>query len=350
MYQNLKDFLKEAGFDPEHSSEELHPEASQRRYFRLHFANPGSGPHTAVLCAGLTTPYNDEDHFLKIGDYLRKFDLPVPRVYALDRNQGRMLLSDGGTDELCDRLVRAVDAGETGTKRALLRGAIDLMIRMHKLGEPPAAVRDRLFDFEKLYAEMQFLFQNLADACQAAGVASPLTFELEMFARSLCQSLGKAGGEAVFTHRDYHSRNVLVRDGDDGPILSIIDFQDARMGLPYYDLASLLYDPYAPIDLADRRDLLDYYFSQSGTEPRLGLYYAQALQRLLKALGTYVHQVYVKNHKVYAPSIPAALQRIEEVAQLGRFPDSVYLFARDVQRLLPQLKTVRGSAARGNHT
>lgn len=343
MYQNLKDFLKEAGFDPDHSSEEIRPEASQRRYFRLRFANPGSGPDTAVLCAGLTTPYNDDDHFIKIGDYLRRYELPVPRVYALDRNQGRMLLSDGGQDELCDRLRKAVDAGETGTKRELLRSCIDLMIRMHSLREPPAAVTDRVFDFDKLYAEMQFLFQNLAEVCRASGVASPLTFELEMFVRGLCQTLGKADSERVFTHRDYHSRNILVRDGDNGPVFCVVDFQDARMGLPYYDLASLLYDPYAPIDLSDRRDLLDYYVAQSGREARPGLYYAQALQRLLKALGTYVHQVYVKNYKAYSPSVTAALVRIEEVAQLGRFPDSVYLFARDVQRLLPQLKSVRSA-------
>ena len=49
-----------------------------------------------------------------------------------------------------------------------------------------------------------------------------------------------------FTHRDFHSRNIMqLNDGE----LALIDFQDARLGSPIYDWASICFDSYVPIDL-----------------------------------------------------------------------------------------------------
>jgi hypothetical protein len=48
-----------------------------------------------------------------------------------------------------------------------------------------------------------------------------------------------------FTHRDYQSKNLMVRAGPDGvPGLTWIDFQDAMLGPRVYDLVALLMDSY----------------------------------------------------------------------------------------------------------
>ena len=44
----------------------------------------------------------------------------------------------------------------------------------------------------------------------------------------------------------------------------MIDFQDARMGSPHYDLASLLYDAYVPISKDEKRELTDLYLRELG--------------------------------------------------------------------------------------
>src|SRR6185295_6505679 len=95
----------------------------------------------------------------------------------------------------------------------------------------------------------------------------------------------------VLCHRDYHSRNLMVR----GRELYIIDFQDARQGPDTYDLVSLLRDSY--VDLADGvvNDLIAYFLAITQRPPgpagefrrRFDL---MALQRNLKALGTFGFQ------------------------------------------------------------
>ncbi len=336
QFANLKSFLEQAGLNPEHTNTPIRAEASSRKYFRIDLANPGNGPASVVLCAGLPVPYNDDDHFVELSEFLREAGLPAPRVLAIDREQGRMLLTDAGEKDLSE-LLR--DAGSEARRERLIQRAIDLMIALQKL-TPPTPVAQRSFDAEKLKAELEFLFAALRRVCEDFKLPDPVPFELRMFVDELCKSIAKVEPR-VFAHRDYHSRNIMIRptgatdDADpEAYELTLIDFQDARMGLPYYDLASLLYDPYAPLTLKDRQMGFAYFRAKSPLPdlPGPGLYYAQALQRVLKALGTYVHQVHEKRHSIYTPSISAALIRIEEICQLGRFPDSVFLFARAVQR------------------
>src|SRR5579863_4358550 len=63
----------------------------------------------------------------------------------------------------------------------------------------------------------------------------------------------------VLTHRDFHSRNVMVHGADQ---IGLIDFQDALMGPWTYDLASLLRDAYVTLgeDVVD--DLIAYFLAK----------------------------------------------------------------------------------------
>ena len=58
-----------------------------------------------------------------------------------------------------------------------------------------------------------------------------------------------------FVHRDFQSQNIVIKDG----AACFIDFQGMRPGLPQYDLASLLYDPYVCLPASERADLLEHY-------------------------------------------------------------------------------------------
>ena len=80
----------------------------------------------------------------------------------------------------------------------------------------------------------------------------------------------------VLVHRDFQSSNVLYRD--DGTF-AFIDFQGMRLGAAAYDLASLLYDPYVPLDEKARTALARLY-------PVDRLAYG-AVQRLVQALGAF---------------------------------------------------------------
>jgi aminoglycoside/choline kinase family phosphotransferase len=116
----------------------------------------------------------------------------------------------------------------------------------------------------------------------------------------------------VLCHRDYHSRNLMLREGQ----LYIIDFQDARMGPDTYDLVSLLRDSY--VDLPERtvNELIAYFLALKGVtgeDPDFRRRFdVMALQRNLKALGTFGYQTTAKRNPVYIQYIPRTLRYVRD--------------------------------------
>ena len=112
----------------------------------------------------------------------------------------------------------------------------------------------------------------------------------------------------MLCHRDYHSRNLMLHGGS----LHIIDFQDARMGPDTYDLASLLRDSYVDISERELDELIAYFLAlkgAAGRRRRSGRRFdLMALQRNLKALGTFGYQTTTRRNPVYIQYIPRTLE------------------------------------------
>ena len=119
----------------------------------------------------------------------------------------------------------------------------------------------------------------------------------------------------VLCHRDYHSRNIMVRaDGT----LAMVDIQDARWGPDTYDIASLLRDAY--VDLKDEE--VDELLRDSTATNLPGAISLDALrarfdivaaQRMLKALGTFGYQVAVMKRDRYRTAIPRTVERLRRL-------------------------------------
>jgi aminoglycoside/choline kinase family phosphotransferase len=103
--------------------------------------------------------------------------------------------------------------------------------------------------------------------------------------------------------------------------LYIIDFQDARMGPDTYDLVSLLRDSY--VDLADQQceSLIAFFLALqgkgSGQDEFRRRFDLMALQRNLKALGTFGFQTTARANTVYIQYIPRTLNYAR--ANLGKY-------------------------------
>ena len=129
----------------------------------------------------------------------------------------------------------------------------------------------------------------------------------------------------VLCHRDYHSRNLMLHEGQ----LFIIDFQDARMGPDTYDLVSLLRDSYVDLPEQTVDELIAYFLAlkgESGAQrdfrQRFDL---MALQRNLKALGTFGYQTTARRNPVYIQYIPRTLRyvryNLDRLTEFGRMRD-----------------------------
>jgi len=288
-------------------------DASNRRYFRvrqggaswvlMQMADPEGFKASEEAVTG-TVPV-DEPPFLNLQRYLQAGGAPVPEVVGTDLKAGLILLEDLG-----DRSLMAAIAGRSeGEVEALYGRALDALIALQRDTPVDAGcvAAHRAFSAELLAWEFDHFVAYGLEARRGAplppAAKKALTENFGALAREI------AAAPKVLVHRDYHSRNLMVRpDGS----LGIIDFQDALMGPATYDLASLLWDPYVtlPDGLAGR--LAARY--QREAPVALGtdfpaLLARTALQRLLKAAGRFVYIDRVKGNPAFLADVPACLAR-----------------------------------------
>lgn len=247
--------------------------------------------------------------------YLEKRGVPVPRFLAEDSQAGALLMEDLG-DELLQRLI----VQEPDKKSHYLKRAVEVLADLHGKTYPvPASLPcfQRRFDKEKFSQEMAFTWTHLVDGYLGMG---PMKDPEKKFVAAFCEKIADLHPQ-IFCHRDYHTRNILVHKQG----LYLIDFQDARMGSPHYDLASLLYDAYVPVTEADRKSLLAHYKEMIGSYP-LGEkiawktfeedLHAIAFQRVVKAAGSFASFFTRFNKKTHLPYLKPALESALQLQEL----------------------------------
>jgi aminoglycoside/choline kinase family phosphotransferase len=279
-------------------------DASDRRYFRL--LVPESPSIVLSLYAG---PFDVRTlPFVNVARLLEQMPVPIPAVLGHADDIGILALEDLGDVTLQAHLGAATAAEHA----ALYRQAVALIATIQKRGaelESPEYLPYAIaFDVEKLTWELDFFIKHFIEAYRGVVFRPEEREELRREFAALVEAL--ASEPRVLCHRDYHSRNLMLHDGR----LCIIDFQDARMGPDTYDLVSLLRDSYVDLPEQTVDELIAYFLAlkgQSGTETAFRRRFdLMALQRNLKALGTFGYQTTTRRNPVYIQYIPRTLRYV----------------------------------------
>jgi aminoglycoside/choline kinase family phosphotransferase len=299
----------------------LQGDASDRRYYRLLFPAATEGTASLVVMR-LARPYTaGELPFVNVQRYLALKGVPVPDIVYDDAAHGLILLEDLG-DVTLEAALRGATEGQIDQ---WYRQALDLLLRLQGPGAPVSqgsCVAFRLaFDVEKLMWELDFFTTHMLQGLCGRLLPASHAAELRGQFWKICSILARQ--PRVLTHRDYHSRNLMLQ----GERLRVIDFQDARLGPCQYDVASLLNDSYVMLPSWVRDSLLTYYFERKSAmeghaldrETFLRLFDYMSLQRNLKALGTFAFQIVVKGNPRYRSAIPTTLQHLQRT--LSRRPE-----------------------------
>jgi aminoglycoside/choline kinase family phosphotransferase len=317
-------------------------DASTRAYFRAR-ANDGgsviialySAPFDERVCAAdrlraaeaaspaaRLTFANDPCAHIETTAIFLEAGLPVPRLLASSGQDRVLVLEDVGDTRLQDWL----EGRPTGEIKAAYARTLALIVRLQeatKLASVADSICSRLaFDEAKLKWELGFFFANYVNKYLGVKLDPATANAINQEFKALCSEL--SARPRVLTHRDYHTRNLMMKDGE----IYIIDQQDARMGPASYDVASLLSDPYAALD-QDIADELTEQFIEWKAGSSLPLedldefrqeLHLMRVQRMLKAIGTYAYQAAVINNPVYVSYIePATRSAIASMQALGRF-------------------------------
>lgn len=311
--------------------------ASTRRYFRVTlprrtavamFVPDGAKPEEV----GKDGAPQARWPFLEVRELLASHGVDVPALHGEDTSTGWILLEDLHDDTLAAYLAAHPD------RRAALytRAVTDLARAQQALEKLPrgSVVATRAFDEDLLEWEIQHFREW---ALEARGVAlSPGDRELfDGVATRLARRI--AAWPRSFVHRDYQSRNLMVRPDE---ALCWIDFQDALLGPRVYDLVALLNDSYQVFDRDFVEARLDDYARARGLDAgerrALGREFdLVTVQRKLKDAGRFVFIDRVKGNPSFLRFVEPTIAKVR--ASLGRLrdDDDMHALASLLARVLP---------------
>lgn len=250
-------------------------DASNRRYERL--TDPDTGK-TAVLMDAPPDKGEDVQPFVNIAAYLREQGLSAPEVYAEDADHGFLLLEDLG-DALFARVIPEHPELET----TLYQTATDVLAALYEAPTP------RLDSYgPSLMAELA----SLAFTKYAAGITGTqnpdLVSRFRVRFETLLQTL--TPGRKMVVQRDYHAENLLwLPDRDGIARVGLLDFQDAMIGHPAYDLVSLLQDIRRDVPAGIELAMITRFIDKTGFDDHAFrvAYAALGAQRNLRILGVF---------------------------------------------------------------
>jgi hypothetical protein len=239
------------------------------------------------------------ERFVAVQNIYHSHGLRVPAIESVLDDQV-VIQEDAG-----DLLLQKAWRERAGSERQwLLAQCREILV---KLAAIPQALAGARLDQARLKWEMDFFLQHFFSRYPVSGCAG------ENMREVLSLLVKLINGEIVFAHRDFHSRNLLVK----GDAIVMVDFQDSLLAPRYYDLVSLAFDSY--LDLGRAREILFSGMDWPASEFRQ--LHLTALQRNIKALGTFAYQVHERKHATYGKYIPRTLRHIQGHLQVLRDPE-----------------------------
>ncbi len=263
-------FLAKAGWPGAHIMP-LAGDASFRRYFRV-----VDGDRVAVLMDA-PQPHEDPRPYIHVAEYLTGIGLAAPHILARDLDHGLLLIEDFGSN----RMREAVDA-DLAREAEIYCGVVDILISLHR--EAPLAGL-KAHGLQHWLDELT-LFTDWY--CPAVG----LDVDGDSFVAAWRAVLAPidAQGQTVTELRDFHAENVMLISGGSGVRrFGLLDFQDALIGHPAYDLVSMLEDARRDVSPTVERAELDRYMAATSRGPEFeDAYWALGAQRNTRILGVFV--------------------------------------------------------------
>ncbi len=300
-------------------------DASNRSYYRISFE---LNKHTLILME-LAEPEAfkkaeekvtvsaipvTELPYINILNHLAKCNVDVPRLFDYKKEKGLLFLEDLGDETLEERIKKnGINACKEYYKKA-----IDELIKIHtcatRIKDNGCIAFGRAFDTALLMWEFDHFIEYGIEDAKAMKIPENDRKAIRDPFHSISVKL--ASEPRVFTHRDYHSRNLMLHNEK----ISVLDFQDALMGPCQYDLASLLRDSYIALLEEMIDELIEYYISKKEAVDGIKidrknfreLFDLMSIQRNLKAAGRFAYINSVKKNNFYLQFIPQTLGYVKK--------------------------------------
>ncbi|MFK5915776.1 MAG: phosphotransferase [Woeseiaceae bacterium] len=306
--EQLKIWLNDSGI----SYQDIQPasaDASFRRYFRI------TDQGTSLIVMDAPPEKEDCQPFINIAGLLLKYGLNVPKILALDLNQGFILLNDLGNTVFLSELSNA-------TVDKMYRTAMMPLLDIQKQVLAPEQQYLPHYNETLLRRELDLFPDWYLKQHKGITLSANQTSSLQQVFELLIKNALEQ--PQVCVHRDYHSRNLMVNHADPSKP-GVIDFQDAVIGAVTYDLVSLLKDCYINWPREKVEQWVAFYYNEAtalgileniDSAQFLRWFDLMGLQRHLKVAGIFTRLKLRDGKTGYMKDIPRTMEYIIDTVQL----------------------------------
>lgn len=251
---------------------------SDRSFFRINLSD-----NSSYIFMHYGTEVAENAYWITINEFLGKLGVAVSQIIARDTERHFILLMDLGDIDLWSQRNLPWDQ-----RREYYYQVLRQIRNLHAfdLSRIPSQLPLSEAYGERLYRwEHNYFLENFVSAVCGLNLSLSRQNELTQELNGLIVRLQKI--EPSLIHRDFQSQNIMLYHGC--PVL--IDFQGMRKGCLFYDLGSLICDPYVTFSTEERCDLLAFYCRLMKPaydfDKFIGYFWDASAQRLMQALGAY---------------------------------------------------------------
>jgi aminoglycoside/choline kinase family phosphotransferase len=287
----------------------LQGDGSERKFFRLKFKN-----YNLILILPQKGEFGikEAEHYVVIGNFLKKNDIPVPEVKDWYQEKGYILVEDLGDLRLYEAIKFSADAFYYYFK------AIEILTKLQQIPQ-----QEILKKIELLYYTPEFVFEKeILYGLRNLNLDKKMKMLLKAWIKEVFKKL--KSNDFVLLHRDFQSKNFMIKKGK----LYVIDFQSMMIGPRAYDLSALIFDPYIMLPQKLRERLLNYYLQLSGKKEILEELKDIRCFRLFQALGAF-YRLSALGKKWFSFYIEPTKKLLKEF-----LPESSFSYYLEVMRYL----------------
>jgi aminoglycoside/choline kinase family phosphotransferase len=282
MSAKLSEILSQGNFSP------LKAHASTKKFYLGKF----DGRERLLIVFELGK--EERENFHKLTNFLLSQQISVPRIVHSPDDDEPFLITEFVEGKLLSQTI----CDEPIFEKALEEAKKFSLLKL----DSSKGLEFSTLDFARLNYELNFFllhfcegFLNESVDQETRKALNSLAKEVDSFPKSLC-------------HRDYHSENIIVKNGN----IFILDYQDALFAPRTYDFASLYVDGYFNFSKKARESIKNYALSHFGALEEEFL--KTALERTLKALGTFGFQIVHRKKAKYIASVKRTVNYLDELA------------------------------------
>ena len=279
-------------------------DASFRRYYRI------TRNKESFIVMDAPPDKESISSFISIARKLYGDNVRVPYLHEINLEQGFILMEDFGSQTYSDAFV-SKDPFDLYKKALQELFTIQKKCRYKNIPSyTPTLLRKEMSLFETWYLN-KYKKIILND-----NEKNDLSKTIHMITTSNKKQ------PQLFVHRDFHCRNLMFIDGQNGP--GIIDFQDAVNGPITYDLVSLLKDAYYELEEDAVLDMVIRYWEElikanlmirSEFAEFYKSFELMGVQRHLKILGIFARLHLRDNKKQYLNNLPLVEKYLMQTTQ-----------------------------------